>query len=184
MKNLSETGRDDQLEPIQPPSEPKEPKERIIPYTDEYREGIIKFFQQIAEEYPEKQKENPDDYAPKIQTEDINSNFWVAVGVGKEVIGTMGLKDCGNRIGYMGKLYVQKGLRGKGVGSEIFKKAVDFAKEKGYKTLFGATMPSNDKARKLYDKLGMKIVDTPPATSMTFHEGTVFVQIDLEKEQK
>ncbi|MEH7419072.1 GNAT family N-acetyltransferase [Neobacillus drentensis] len=53
-------------------------------------------------------------------------------------------------------LYVKKEVRGMGVGENLLKKAIEFAKETGAKGLFLETASDNDNAQRLYEKIGFK----------------------------
>ena len=53
-------------------------------------------------------------------------------------------------------LYVKKEARGKGVGENLLKKAIEFAKETGAKGLFLETTNDNYNAQRLYEKIGFK----------------------------
>jgi len=53
-------------------------------------------------------------------------------------------------------LYVKKEARGKGVGENLLKKAIEFAKETGAKGLFLETANDNYNAQRLYEKIGFK----------------------------
>src|SRR5688572_28687727 len=69
------------------------------------------------------------------------------------------------RIPYVKKAYlddfvVDEAYRGKGIGSSLFQKALDFAKEKGASYVDFTSNPKRVEGNKLYEKLGFKKRDT------------------------
>ncbi|TWD91596.1 GNAT family acetyltransferase [Neobacillus bataviensis] len=60
------------------------------------------------------------------------------------------------RLWILNDLYVKKEARGKGVGENLLKKAIEFAKETGAKGLFLETTNDNYNAQRLYEKIGYK----------------------------
>ena len=53
-------------------------------------------------------------------------------------------------------LFVHENARNLGVGKQILEKAQDFIKQVGHKGLLLETTPDNEKAQKLYERLGWK----------------------------
>jgi GNAT superfamily N-acetyltransferase len=49
-------------------------------------------------------------------------------------------------------------LRGRGVGGQLIKRAIDFCKSKRYKTIYLWTFEGLDAARHLYEKAGFKLI--------------------------
>lgn len=164
--------------------ETEKPRRRIEPYTDAYRDAVIKFYEKIAEEYPEKHSANPDDYVPKLSPEDPNSNFWVSLNEGNEVDGTISLKDCKEGVGYVSKFYVEKGKRGGLIGGRLVHEMMDFMKGRGYKKFFGVTMPDNKEAQEIYKKHGMTQGNSSPTKAMSFLQGTVYFEMDLDEQEE
>jgi N-acetylglutamate synthase-like GNAT family acetyltransferase len=170
-------------------NEPMTEKEKFLckisTYTNEYKEKVTKFFEEMEKEFPEITGAYDVRDIPKYFQGDEKNNFWLALGDNNEIAGTAGLRNYGNEIGYLSRLYIKKDLRGKGIGSELMAERIKFAKENGYKKIFGATMPKNVKAHEFDIKQGFKMVDSPPPTvSWTFSEGTKFIEMDLENENK
>ena len=52
-------------------------------------------------------------------------------------------------------------MRGKGLGSLMIEKCLNFAKENKFKTCYIETMPNMLDAQKLYLKFGFKYIDSP-----------------------
>ena len=59
------------------------------------------------------------------------------------------------------KMYLLKKVRGLGLGKMLIQKALDFAKEAGYKNVYLETMPELKQALNTYAKLGLNILITP-----------------------
>ena len=62
----------------------------------------------------------------------------------------------GGKVILMNDLFVQSGLRGKGIGQALFKFGVEYTKKLGYPKMEWVTEPNNTQARRFYDKLGGK----------------------------
>ncbi|MCX6724009.1 MAG: GNAT family N-acetyltransferase [Candidatus Staskawiczbacteria bacterium] len=166
----------------------EEPKEKITTYTDEYKEGVLRFYDKLRNEFRDvdlgQSGQGPNKANQEIGKKSENSDFWVATNDENEVVGTAGLDDCGNGIGYFRSLYVDKSLRGKGVAKELLSATVSFAKEKKYKVIFAATMPKNTGVHKFNIKNGFRKIDVPPANSEKFRPGTVFFEMDLGEKKE
>jgi len=59
-------------------------------------------------------------------------------------------------------LYVEPAARGLGLATQLLETAFAFAREKGYRTVNLFTTSSNIGARRIYQKLGMKLVHAEP----------------------
>lgn len=59
------------------------------------------------------------------------------------------------------KMYFMSDARGKGIGSQMMQKCLEFAKKSGFHKCYLETMPYMDDARKLYRKVGFKSIDKP-----------------------
>lgn len=58
--------------------------------------------------------------------------------------------------GLMGNLYIEMGHRGKGIGTKLIQIAIEEAKKRGcYKLICNGDL-SNERAHKLYERLGFK----------------------------
>ena len=51
--------------------------------------------------------------------------------------------------------------RGRGIGSQMMQKCLEFAKNSGFAKCYLETMPYMDDARKLYRKVGFETIDKP-----------------------
>ena len=59
------------------------------------------------------------------------------------------------------KMYVLRKARGIGLGSRLIQKALDFAKEAGYKKVYLETMPELKLALNTYAKFGFAYINQP-----------------------
>jgi len=57
--------------------------------------------------------------------------FYVAEDAGK-IVGTVGIKEDTKKIALLRRIYVHPNCRGKGCGSTLMARAIDFCKEQGY----------------------------------------------------
>jgi len=94
-------------------------------------------------------------------------NFWVAEDEGK-IIGTIALKDIGNRQVALRKMFVHPDYRGreKGVAHTLLQKALAWATLKDLKDIFLGTTSKFLAAHRFYEKNGFIEIDkqTLPAT--------------------
>ena len=81
-----------------------------------------------------------------------------------EIIGGAGISPLDNYDGNiceLQKMYFMPEARGKGLGSEMMAKCLNFAKQSGFDQCYLETMPYMDDARKLYEKVGFKSIEKP-----------------------
>ncbi|NRR92332.1 GNAT family N-acetyltransferase [Winogradskyella undariae] len=81
-----------------------------------------------------------------------------------EIIGGAGISPLDNYDGNiceLQKMYFMPEARGKGLGSEMMAKCLNFAKQSGFDHCYLETMPYMDDARKLYKKAGFKSIEKP-----------------------
>jgi GNAT superfamily N-acetyltransferase len=75
-------------------------------------------------------------------------------------------------------LFVESSARGRGLGSQLVQRCIDFARERGYERLVLWTNSSLDSARRIYDASGFKQMKEEPHP--VFPEGTVGQELWLE----
>jgi putative acetyltransferase len=81
-----------------------------------------------------------------------------------KIIGGAGIAPLANFEGSiceLQKMYFMPEVRGKGVGAEMMKKCLEFAKAQGYEKCYIETMPYMEQARKLYVRSGFESLDAP-----------------------
>ena len=78
-----------------------------------------------------------------------------------EIIGGAGIQalDDNDSICELQKMYFHPKARGRGLGQQMMKKCLAFAKSKNYKSCYIETLPSMKAAQKLYIKTGFEYID-------------------------
>lgn len=107
-----------------------------------------------------------EDKALDCMTETYNQSrrAYFVVENGEEIIGGAGIAPLDNYEGNvceLQKMYFMPEARGKGLGSKMMAKCLNFAKEVGFDQCYLETMPYMDDARKLYRKVGFKSIEKP-----------------------
>ncbi|ARV08123.1 GNAT family N-acetyltransferase [Winogradskyella sp. PC-19] len=85
---------------------------------------------------------------------------------GDNILGGAGISPLDNYNGTepiceLQKMYFMSEARGKGVGSQMMQKCLEFAKNSGFSKCYLETMPYMDDARKLYCKVGFESINKP-----------------------
>ncbi|WP_225036160.1 GNAT family N-acetyltransferase [Winogradskyella sp. SM1960] len=83
---------------------------------------------------------------------------------GNDIIGGAGISPLDNHEGKvceLQKMYFMSEARGKGLGAEMMKTCLEFAKQAGFKQCYLETLPYMTDARKLYRKVGFKSLEKP-----------------------
>ena len=94
---------------------------------------------------------------------DPNKIYFV-VENNNDILGGAGISPLDNYEGNvceLQKMYFMEAARGKGLGSQMMSKCLEFAKQAGYNQCYLETMPYMDEARKLYKKVGFKPIEKP-----------------------
>ncbi|EDP69893.1 acetyltransferase, GNAT family protein [Flavobacteriales bacterium ALC-1] len=98
------------------------------------------------------------------ETYDNDKKKYFVVAKGNDILGGAGISPLDNYDGNiceLQKMYFMAEARGKGLGSEMMAKCLEFAKQAGFDQCYLETMPYMDDARKLYRKVGFKSIDKP-----------------------
>lgn len=82
-------------------------------------------------------------------------DFWLALMEGK-VVGTVGLKDMGDNIVKLKRMFVSSTLHGKGVGEALLTHALNHAKSQGFTKMILNTNERMTRAHHFYEKHGFK----------------------------
>ncbi len=83
-----------------------------------------------------------------------NEKYYKIISNNKEV-GFVGIKEYENEI-YLYRFYISNQYRNNGIGTEVLKQLIDMAKKQN-KDISLEVMGNNERARKLYEKIGFKI---------------------------
>ena len=87
------------------------------------------------------------------------TNCWIAERNGT-MIGTIFCCDAGDGVAQLRLLYVDATARGLGVGAELVRRCVDFARAAGYREIMLWTHSVLLPARRLYAAAGFRITET------------------------
>ncbi len=93
-----------------------------------------------------------------------------------QAVGCIGLRDLGEDICEMKRLYVKKQFRGKGMGRALAEAVITEARKIGYTHMRLDTVPSMETARALYVSLGFKKIDPYRYNPI---DGAVFMELEL-----
>lgn len=89
---------------------------------------------------------------------------YFVIAEGDAILGGAGISPLDNYDGNvceLQKMYFMPEARGKGLGSKMMEKCLDFAKQVGFEQCYLETLPYMEEARKLYRKVGFKSIDKP-----------------------
>ncbi|AXT50127.1 GNAT family N-acetyltransferase [Aquimarina sp. BL5] len=98
------------------------------------------------------------------ETYDAPRKRYYVVENNGRIIGGAGIAQLENEsseICELQKMYFLPEARGKGLGSQMMNKCLEFAKEQGFTKCYLETMPYMEDARKLYGKVGFTSLDAP-----------------------
>jgi GNAT superfamily N-acetyltransferase len=99
------------------------------------------------------------DFIDRFRPEDEAS--WVARRDG-QILGSLLLVRESATAARLRLLYVEKDARGLGLATALLTRAIAFAREKGYATLMLFTTNENANARRIYERLGMRLTKEEP----------------------
>ena len=107
-----------------------------------------------------------EDTALDCMTETYNkpNKTYFVIAQGNEILGGAGISPLDNYEGNiceLQKMYFMPEARGKGLGSAMMAKCLEFAKLAGFEQCYLETLPYMQDARKLYRKVGFTSLDKP-----------------------
>jgi dihydrofolate reductase/GNAT superfamily N-acetyltransferase len=120
---------------------------------------IKKFLVKIFSEFGwkiEPQYDSDLDDMVKFYNPADNSIFYVVVD-GNKIIGTAGIKNKGNGIAEINKMFLASDYRGRGLGNRLLTKIINFCQDKKYQKIVLITDPKLKVAHKLYEKHGFSV---------------------------
>lgn len=82
-------------------------------------------------------------------------NFWLAFE-GEELVGTIALKDVGNGVCALRKMFVKREFRGgkRGIAAALMRTLLDWAGERGVREIYLGTVDVYHAAHRFYEKSG------------------------------
>ncbi len=131
---------------------------RIIPYTDEDTDPIVDLITSVQiQEFgvATSAEKQPDlrDIPGYYQQE--GGNFWLAF-MDDELAGTIAIKDVGDGIAALRKMFVKKNWRGKerGVAAALMATLLDWSGKRGVREIYLGTVDVYHAAHRFYEKSG------------------------------
>jgi|SRR5215469_9305254 len=110
-------------------------------------------------------------------------NFWVAL-TGSKVVGTIALKDIGERFVALRKMFVAADYRGAewGAAAKLLDAATHWARQQNVRSIFLGTTEKFRAAHRFYEKHGFRQIDKTslPASFLFMPVDTRFYRLDLE----
>lgn len=135
----------------------------IVLYTNEYAETVRELILDVYEnEMGFVGYERPDIHAiSETYMQPEQSNFWIAIDSG-EVVGTVGLLTKSSDLAYIKRMVLKKEYRGQGLGHDLLRTAIDFARSKNIQTIYAGTVEENPGAIAFYERNGFVRTDDIP----------------------
>lgn len=94
---------------------------------------------------------------------DINANyisngnmFWIAIDDNDRVIGSIGTKIISENEMWLKRLYVKSTMKRQGIGKKLYKKAEEFAIQKGIHMIYTRFSADYSEAQGFYPSMGFK----------------------------
>ena len=135
---------------------------KIVEFKPEYQKQIIDVIGKglmELEVIPKSDKPLQDKDLYKIsKVYKDRGKFWVALREGK-VVGTVAIRDMGNNVAKLNRMFVLNDLHGTEVGQSLFDCAIKHAKQQGFKEIILNTHPLMKRAHHFYSKNNFKKVD-------------------------
>jgi len=152
----------------------------IITYSDKYKKPTIELIFDIVEnEFGRHSKSGrPELYKITEVYQNNGGNFWLAID-NEKVISTIGLRNCGEKKGYLERFYVDKKFRRKGIGYKLLTVLLEFAKNNGYREIFLSTWEDLTAANNFYVKNGFKKVSSLPENFPSTKKDEIFFRLEL-----
>jgi len=107
--------------------------------------------------FPRKPEWDYDLEDPIKYYQEQGGNFYILEN-NKKLIGTIAIKNKGNKIAELKRMYVDKKFRGKGLGRKLFDKAIKFSVQNKFEKVILDTWNKFDTAKKIYKKNGFKVI--------------------------
>lgn len=147
---------------------------QIKPYSNDLKKSVFDFTDKCFSELGKR-------FEPDGRHEfynDIESSFimFYCLLQNGSVAGTVALKKIDHATAELKALYLDKDMRGQGLGSRLMQCAIDFAKDSGFKSIVLDSMSQYKEALKLYERFDFK----PCKRYNDNQYADVFMRLDLE----
>ena len=130
---------------------------QIEPYTNVLRKDVFDFTERCFSELGKRfEPIGRHSFYNDIENEFII--FYCLISDGT-VVGTVALKKIDDMTAELKSLYLDKDLRGQGLGSKLMQYAINYANDSGYKTIVLDSMSQYKEALKLYEHFGFKFCE-------------------------
>ena len=133
---------------------------RIIMYEEKYRDDLIFMILEAKNalgRIPRLNEDLLDVVGNYIKTGNM---FWIAVDDNDRVIGSIGTKIVSSNEMWLKRLYVKSAMKRQGIGKKLYKKAEEFAIQKGIDTIYTRFSSDYIEAQKFYPSIGF--IETAP----------------------
>lgn len=135
----------------------------IMQFEDRYTQDVIDLvlhFQNDGTRLPVTVDDQPDLRTITDSYIRAGGDFWIATEDGR-LIGSIGIMPCGSEIAILKKFFVYEKYQGEPVhlGQKLYARLLQFAKEKGFKTILLDTPANAVRAHRFYEKAGFQKVE-------------------------
>lgn len=135
---------------------------KITQFDDKYTQDVIDLvlhFQNDGTRPPVTVDDQPDLLHITDAYINAGGNFWTALDGGR-LAGTIGIMPCGGDIAVLKKFFVYEKYQGEPhhMGQQLYAYFLEFAKEKGFKTIMLDTPYNTVRAHKFYERAGFEKV--------------------------
>jgi N-acetylglutamate synthase-like GNAT family acetyltransferase len=161
---------------------------RVVPFVQSDQTEVLEVILPIQREefgIPINAEDQPDLQAVADFYQTGAGGFWVAKANGR-VVGTIGLKDIGNKAAALRKMFVATAYRGSpsGTAKKLLTTLLTEAEKRGITTIFLGTTDKFIGAHRFYEKNGFSEIDRHqlPATFPVMAVDTKFYMINLTRE--
>jgi GNAT superfamily N-acetyltransferase len=132
-------------------------KYKIVEFAPKYTNQVIKVIDKVLKEIgtlPESSDLIDDPDLRNIdQIYKDGGRFWVAL-VNNRVIGTVAIRDMGQSVVKLNRMFVLTEYHGTGLGQDLYNTAIQFAKRQGFKKIILNTHHTMKRAHSFYEKNG------------------------------